>query len=212
MVSGPGLEASQSSTLDFLQAESKTRKRKSWRIEQLGAAAKRGQDGCRSSQEPYLQPKHQLGLMKALVTPKGLLGSLGPAEDHADVSDSHPVLKDRAVVKVFAGGPSIQSAESNETSRQRVEVSEVGSRVGTARVGCITDLARAHRRPIVATLHHATGTGRRPATDTGHHHLLAEGSVNKLGDTAAGCACVVIARVWRGLLPCEGIGGIVGGG
>lgn len=36
-MSGPGLVASQSSTLDFLQAESKTRKRKGWRIEQLGA-------------------------------------------------------------------------------------------------------------------------------------------------------------------------------
>lgn len=94
----------------------------------------------------------------------------------------------------------------------RVEVSEVGSRVGTTRVGCITDLARAYRRPIVAPLHHTTGTGRGPATDAGHHHLLAKGSIYKLRDTAAGGACVIIARVWRGLLPCEGIGGTVGGG
>lgn len=94
----------------------------------------------------------------------------------------------------------------------RVEVGEVGSRVGTARVGCVTDLARAYRRPLVAPLHHATGTGGRSATHAGNHHLLAEGSIDKLRDTPACCTGVIIAGVWRSLLSCEGISGTVGEG
>lgn len=91
----------------------------------------------------------------------------------------------------------------------RVEVSEVGSRVGTARVGRVADLARAYRRTLIAPLHHTTGPGGRSATHAGHNHLLAEGGVDKLGDAPAGCACVIVAGVRRGLLPCERIDGTV---
>lgn len=84
--------------------------------------------------------------------------------------------------------------------------------MGAPSIRSITDLARTHRRSIITSLHHTAGTGGRAAADTGHHHLLAKGSIDKLWDTAASCTCVVIARVRRGLLPCKGIGGAVGGG
>lgn len=67
--------------------------------------------------------------------------------------------------------------------------------MGAARVSSVADLACAYGRPIVASLHHAAGAGRRPAADTGHHHFLAKSSIDKLRDAAAGCTCVIITRV-----------------